>query len=59
MLSIKNHRLVGEKVTFRQTPNIGAALAPRYLVLHYTAGSSAASWTLLAALEPWLTTWIS
>ena len=40
MLSIKNHRLVGEKVTFRQTPNIGAALAPRYLVLHYTAGRS-------------------
>jgi len=40
MLSIQNHRLVGERVTFRQTPNTGGALAPRFLVLHYTAGRS-------------------
>lgn len=38
MLSIKNHRLVGEGVSFRQTPNVGGALEPRFLVLHYTAG---------------------
>jgi len=43
MLSIRNHRLVGEQVSFRATPNVGGALQPRYLVLHYTAGSSAAS----------------
>jgi N-acetylmuramoyl-L-alanine amidase len=40
MLSIRNHRLVGDNVSFRQTPNIGAAQQPRYLVLHYTAGRS-------------------
>jgi N-acetylmuramoyl-L-alanine amidase len=40
MLRIQNHRLVGDHVTFRQTPNIGAALLPRWLVLHYTAGRS-------------------
>lgn len=40
MLKIQNHRLVGEQVSFRQTPNIGGVLQARYLVLHYTAGSS-------------------
>jgi N-acetylmuramoyl-L-alanine amidase len=43
MLSIHNHRLVGDQVGFRQTPNIGLALVPRYLVLHYTAGRSVES----------------
>jgi len=43
MLKIVNHRLVGDAVSFQATPNIGGALKPRYLVLHYTAGSSAAS----------------
>lgn len=38
MLSINNHRLVGEGVSFRQTPNVGGALAARFLVMHYTAG---------------------
>ena len=38
MLSIQNHRLVGDNVSFRQTPNVGGALAPRFVVLHYTAG---------------------
>ncbi len=40
MLSIKNHRLVGDPVSFRPTPNVGGALAARYLVLHFTAGRS-------------------
>lgn len=38
MLRIQNHRLVGENVSFRQTPNMGGALTPRFVVLHYTAG---------------------
>ncbi len=38
MLSIKNHRLVGTGVTFRQTPNTGGALQPHFLIMHYTAG---------------------
>jgi N-acetylmuramoyl-L-alanine amidase len=37
------HRLCGDKVNFKATPNVGGALNPRYLVMHYTAGSSAAS----------------
>ena len=40
MLNIHNHRLVGDKVVFRETPNVGGVLKPRYVVLHYTAGSS-------------------
>jgi N-acetylmuramoyl-L-alanine amidase len=43
MLKIEKHRLVGDKVTHRDTPNVGGALAPRFLVFHYTAGRSAAS----------------
>ena len=43
MLSIKNHRLVGDGVTFRATPNHGGELKARYLVFHYTAGRSAES----------------
>lgn len=43
MLKIEKHRLVGDKVTHRETPNVGGALAPRFLVFHYTAGRSAAS----------------
>jgi N-acetylmuramoyl-L-alanine amidase len=43
MLSIKNHLLHGEQVTQRATPNRGGPLVPQYLVLHYTAGSSARS----------------
>jgi len=43
MLSVRNHRLVGDKVFYRATPNTGGPLKPRYLVFHYTAGSSAAS----------------
>ncbi|MFO1318684.1 MAG: N-acetylmuramoyl-L-alanine amidase [Burkholderiales bacterium] len=40
MLKIENHRLVGDRVTFRETPNHGGVLKARYLVMHYTAGSS-------------------
>ena len=42
-LSIKNDRLVGDDVSFVETPNKGGDLAPRYLVFHYTAGKSAQS----------------
>ncbi|MDP3206002.1 MAG: hypothetical protein Q8M80_18260 [Hydrogenophaga sp.] len=38
MLAIQNHRLTGPDVSFRATPNVGGALLPRYVVLHYTAG---------------------
>ncbi|HET9977390.1 MAG TPA: N-acetylmuramoyl-L-alanine amidase [Burkholderiaceae bacterium] len=43
MLKIVNHRLQGDNVAYKATPNVGGALVPRYLVMHYTAGSSAAS----------------
>lgn len=43
MLAIENHRLVGDRVTYRVTPNVGGALNARYVVFHYTAGSSAES----------------
>ena len=45
MLKIdRRHRLVGDGVAFQATPNCGGALTrPRFLVLHYTAGRSAAS----------------
>ncbi len=42
-LRIKDHRLVGADVSFVETPNKGGELAPRYLVMHYTAGKSARS----------------
>jgi len=43
VLKIQNHRLAGDNVSQRATPNIGGALQPRYLVMHYTAGRSAES----------------
>ncbi len=43
MLKIQNHRLVGDGVSFRATPNVGAVMKPRYLIMHYTAGWSAES----------------
>jgi N-acetylmuramoyl-L-alanine amidase len=42
-LSIEDHRLVGDGVSFVETPNKGGELIPRYLVMHYTAGKNAAS----------------
>ena len=43
MLSVSNHRLVGDGVSFRATPNHGGEFKARYLVFHYTAGRSAES----------------
>jgi N-acetylmuramoyl-L-alanine amidase len=43
MLKIENHRLVGDNVSFRQSPNCGSDLKARYLILHYAAGRSVAS----------------
>ncbi len=43
-MKISKHRLVmndGTPVRFVDTPNKGAAMTPEYLVMHYTAGSSA------------------
>lgn len=45
-MQIKNHRLLdneGTAVSFVDTPNRGGTITPRYLVMHYTAGSSAES----------------
>jgi N-acetylmuramoyl-L-alanine amidase len=38
MLGIQNHRLTGPDVSYRQTPNVGGAMRPRFVLLHYTAG---------------------
>ena len=40
MLKIQNDRLVGDGVSFHATPNVGAVMRPRYLIMHYTAGWS-------------------
>lgn len=43
-MQIKNHRLFyddGRQVDFRETPNRSGRIEPRYLVMHYTAGTSA------------------
>ncbi|HEX2094553.1 MAG TPA: N-acetylmuramoyl-L-alanine amidase [Longimicrobiaceae bacterium] len=43
-MKIVNHRLVladGSPVRFVPSPNVGGALDPRYLVMHYTAGRNA------------------
>lgn len=45
-MKIINHQLHtadGKKFPFRQSPNVGGPLKPRFLVLHYTAGRSAES----------------
>lgn len=39
-LRIENHKLIGDQVSHRDTPNRGGAMNPSYLVLHYTAGRS-------------------
>lgn len=43
-MRIRNHRLVDDAHTidFIPSPNIGGIIEPRYLVVHYTAGSSVA-----------------
>ncbi len=45
-MRILNHRLIGDDdqpLPFVDTPNKGGTMLPEYLVMHYTAGSSAAS----------------
>jgi len=45
-MQIKNHLLYlnnGTQVDFRQTPNKGGKLKPEYLVMHYTAATTAQS----------------
>ena len=39
-LKIENHKLVGDLVSHRSTPNHGGIMSPSYLILHYTAGRS-------------------
>ena len=42
-MQIRRHRLLldsGDAVRFEESPNRGGALNPRFLVIHYTAGSS-------------------
>ena len=42
MYEVRSDRLYadGKAVDFRQTPNVGGTLKPRFLVMHYTAGRS-------------------
>lgn len=43
---IRTHKLYaddGEQLPYRATPNLGGALKPKYLVIHFTGGSSASS----------------
>lgn len=44
-MAVRGHRLLagGVPVPFRQSPHGGARMKPLYLILHYTAGLSAAS----------------
>jgi len=45
-MQIRRHRLQfdnGEPVRFAESPNRGGELTPRYLIMHYTAGSSSDS----------------
>ena len=45
-MRINNHRLIaddGTPVRYVETPNKGGVMTPEYLVMHYTAGSSAES----------------
>lgn len=43
MFQVKNHLLLrdGKPVAQKRSPNVGGALAPSLLVMHYTAGQSA------------------
>ena len=45
-MQIKNHLLYndnGKQVTYKETPNKGGKYTPQYLVMHYTAATTAAS----------------
>lgn len=39
--SVRDHLLIGPRVTYQETPNKSGPITPIYLVFHYTAGSSA------------------
>jgi N-acetylmuramoyl-L-alanine amidase len=44
-MKIRTHRLTlddGSALPYRPSPHVGTRIAPRFLVIHYTAGSSAA-----------------
>jgi N-acetylmuramoyl-L-alanine amidase len=45
MFAVQNHRLLrnGAAVAYKPTPNLGGALKPEILVMHFTGSSSAAS----------------
>jgi N-acetylmuramoyl-L-alanine amidase len=45
-MNIHNHRLIqvnGQAVAYAASPNTGGEIAPHFLIIHYTASSSAAS----------------
>ncbi len=45
-MRVRNHRLLDDSdspVAYLESPNRGGALSPRFLVMHFTAGASAAS----------------
>ncbi|MDS4013841.1 MAG: N-acetylmuramoyl-L-alanine amidase [Candidatus Accumulibacter sp.] len=39
-LRIEDDKLIGDLVSYRETPNRGGSLRPSYLIMHYTAGRS-------------------
>lgn len=43
MFQITEHKLTGGGAKYKESPNKGDAIEPKYLVMHYTAGSSATS----------------
>jgi N-acetylmuramoyl-L-alanine amidase len=42
-MDVRDHLLFGERVIQKETPNKGGAIAPEYLIIHYTAGRSGQS----------------
>jgi N-acetylmuramoyl-L-alanine amidase len=42
-VEIRQHRLAGDNISYRETPNKSGEITSRYLVFHYTAGRSAQS----------------
>ena len=39
-VTVKDDRLIGDGVTQEESPNHGGAMAPKYLIIHYTAAPS-------------------
>ncbi len=42
-MKIQDHWLTGDNIERAETPNVGGKFEPRYLIMHYTAGTSAGS----------------